>query len=96
MHANNCYSNKIMKREQVRSGRLYYNKSRKQVEQVRGNASGASVHLDSSITYSFNLGVRQKVSNSGVLLKKGVSIDTPLASVASIVELFMVTPIMIP
>jgi hypothetical protein len=43
MHANNCYSNNNMKREQVRSGRLYYNKSRKQVEQVRGHASGASV-----------------------------------------------------
>ncbi len=43
MHANNLYTNKTMKREQVRSGRLYYNKSRKQVEQVRGNASGASV-----------------------------------------------------
>ncbi len=32
-----------MKKEQVRSGRLYYNKTRKQVEQVRGQASGSSV-----------------------------------------------------
>lgn len=34
---------KDMKKEQVRSGRLYYNKARKQVEQVRGEVSGSSV-----------------------------------------------------
>jgi len=33
----------IMKREQVKSGRLYWNKARKQVEQVRADASGSSV-----------------------------------------------------
>ncbi len=32
-----------MKIEQVRSGRLYFNKARKQVEQVRSSASGSSV-----------------------------------------------------
>ena len=32
-----------MKREQVKSGRLYFNKTRKQVEQVRSSASGNSV-----------------------------------------------------
>lgn len=32
-----------MKKEQVRNGRLYYNKTRKQVEQVRAAASGSSV-----------------------------------------------------
>jgi hypothetical protein len=32
-----------MKKEQVRNGRLYFNKARKQVEQVRGPASGSSV-----------------------------------------------------
>jgi len=32
-----------MKKEQVRNGRLYYNKTRKQVEQVRGSVSGNSL-----------------------------------------------------
>ena len=32
-----------MKKEQVRNGRLYFNKARKQVEQVRGSVSGSSV-----------------------------------------------------
>ena len=32
-----------MNKEQVRSGRLYYNKTRKQVEQVRGSDSGSSL-----------------------------------------------------
>jgi hypothetical protein len=32
-----------MNKEQVRNGRLYYNKTRKQVEQVRGSVSGSSL-----------------------------------------------------
>jgi hypothetical protein len=32
-----------MEREKVKNGRLYFNKARKQVEQVRSSASGNSV-----------------------------------------------------
>ena len=32
-----------MQREKVKNGRLYFNKARKQVEQVRSSASGSSV-----------------------------------------------------
>ena len=32
-----------MKKEQVKNGRLYYNKTRKQVEQVRGSVSANSL-----------------------------------------------------
>ena len=41
--AQECVIFKIMQREKVKNGRLYFNKARKQVEQVRSSASGNSV-----------------------------------------------------